>query len=313
MKAGWTISAVLHGAVLSWGLIAFATKPLSAPPLEFISTDIISAADFSQITNGIKTAPKAETPKPLVEKVADAKPVEDTNSKVADRKPEITATADKIEPPKPEPEKKKAEPKPPTPAAKNEPKQAFAKEPEPKVDPIAEALKKDTKKPDPKTQQKAETPLPPRKPEPPKPQPQFDAHRIAALLDKRDPQRHSATGETLSHTPSLGTSTGRAASLSQSEIDALRARIQQCWNPPAGLADARDLVVVVRIRFNQDGSLSAEPTLSNSVSHPTFQIAAESALRAVRRCAPYSFMPIAKYDVWKDVEVTFDPRDMFRG
>jgi colicin import membrane protein len=36
-------------------------------------------------------------------------------------------------------------------------------------------------------------------------------------------------------------------------------------------------------------------------------------LRAVRRCAPYSFMPITKYDVWKDVEVTFDPRDMFRG
>jgi outer membrane biosynthesis protein TonB len=304
---------VLHGALLAWGLIAFATKPLNTPPLEFISTDIISAADFSQITNGIKTAPKAETPKPLVEKVADAKPVEDTNSKVADKKPEITATADKIEPPKPEPEKKKPEPKPPTPAAKNEPKQAFAKEPEPKVDPIAEALKKDSKKPDPKTQQKAETPLPPRKPEPPKPQPKFDAHRIAALLDKRDPQRHSVTGDTLSHTPSLGTSTGRAASLSQSEIDALRARIQQCWNPPAGLADARDLIVVVRIRFNQDGSLSAEPTLSNSVSHPTFQIAAESALRAVRRCAPYSFMPIAKYDIWKDVEVTFDPRDMFRG
>ena len=93
----------------------------------------------------------------------------------------------------------------------------------------------------------------------------------------------------------------------------MRARIQQCWNPPAGLADARDLIVVVRIRFNTDGSLSADPTLSNSGSHPTFQVAAESALRAVRRCAPYSFMPIAKYDVWKDVEVTFDPRDMFRG
>jgi colicin import membrane protein len=313
MKAGWTISAVLHGAVLAWGLVAFATKPLSSPPLEFISTDIISAADFSQITNGIKTAPKAETPKPLVEKVAEAKPVEEHTAKVVDNKPEITATADKVEPPKPEPEKKKAEPKPPTPAAKNEPKQAFAKEPEPKVDPIAEALKKDTKKPDPKTQQKAETPLPPKKPEPVKPQPKFDASRIAALLDKRDPRRHSATGDTLSHTPSLGMSTGRAASLSQSEIDALRARIQQCWNPPAGLADARDLIVVVRIRFNQDGSLSAEPTLSNSLSHPTFQIAAESALRAVKRCAPYSFMPIAKYDVWKDVEVTFDPRDMFRG
>ena len=97
--------------------------------------------------------------------------------------------------------------------SKSEPKQAFAKEPEQKVDPIAEALKKDTQKPDPKTQQKAETPLPPKKPEPVKPQPKFDASRIAALLDKRDPQRHSATGATLSQTPSLGTPTGRSASL----------------------------------------------------------------------------------------------------
>lgn len=314
MKAGWTISAVLHASVLAWGLVSFATRPLSAPPPEFITTDIISAADFSQITNGIKTAPKAETPKPLVEKVAEAKPVEEQNAKVVDNKPEIVATSDQVQPPKP-PEPKKAEPKPPVPQPqpKPEPKQAFAKEPEPKIDPIAEALKKDTKKPDPKTQQKAETPKPEKKAEPPKPQPKFEANRIAALLDKRDPQRKSVTGDTLSNTPSLGTATGRAASLTQNEIDALRARIQQCWNPPAGLADARDLVVVVRIRFNSDGSLSADPTLSNSMSHPTFHVAAESALRAVRRCAPYSFMPIAKYEIWKDVEVTFDPRDMFRG
>jgi colicin import membrane protein len=313
MKAGWTISAIGHAALLAWGLISIAARPLNATPPESMPVDIVSATDFSQITNGIKTAPKAEAPKPLVEKIAEAKPIEEANAKVVDKKPEIVATADKVEPPKPEPEQKKPEPKPPTPQAKAEPKQAFAKEPEPKVDPIAEALKKDTKKPDPKTQQKAETPLPHKRPEPPKPQPKFDASRIAALLDKRDPQRHSAMGDTLSSRPSMGAPTGRSATLSQSEIDALRARIQQCWNPPAGLADARDLVVVVRIRFNQDGSLSADPTLSNSGSHPTFQVAAESALRAVRRCAPYSFMPIAKYDVWKDVEVTFDPRDMFRG
>src|SRR4051812_27451494 len=164
MKAGWTISAVLHGAVLAWGLVAFATKPLSAPPPDFISTDIISDADFSQITQGIRTAPKTEAPKPLVEKVAEAKPVEEQTAKVVD-KPEIVPTADQVQPPKP-PEPKKAEPKPPTPQPKPEPKQAFAKEPEPKIDPIAEAIKKDTKKPEPKTQQKAETP--PKKVEPQK-------------------------------------------------------------------------------------------------------------------------------------------------
>jgi colicin import membrane protein len=41
-------------------------------------------------------------------------------------------------------------------------------------------------------------------------------------------------------------------------------------------------------------------------------VAAESARRAILRCQPYR-LPIAKYDVWKDVEVNFDPRDMFRG
>lgn len=304
MKAGWTISAALHGAVLAWGLVTFATKPLNATPPEFITTDIISAADFSQITNGIKTAPKAEAPKPLVEKVAEAKPVEEQNAKVVDNKPEIVATAERVEPPKP-PEPKKAEPKPvPTPQPKPEPKQAFAKEPEQKIDPIAEALKKETKKPDPKTQQKAETP---------KPQPKFDAHRIAALLDKRDPQRKSATGETLSNTPSLGTATGRAVTLSQNELDALRARLRECWNVPVGVAEARDLIVTVRIQFKQDGSLQTEPRLMNSASHPAFQVASESALRAVRTCAPYSFLPATKYEAWKDVIVDFDPRDMFRG
>ena len=313
MKAGWTISAIAHAIVLGWGLVTFATRPLNATPPEFITTDIISAADFSQITNGIRTAPKAEAPKPLVEKVAEAKPVEEQNAKVVDNKPEIVATADQVPPPKPpEPEKKKAEAKPvPTPQPKPEPKQAFAKEPEPKIDPIAEALKKDTRKPDPKTQQKAETP--PKTVEPVKPQPKFDASRIAALLDKRDPQRKSATGETLSNTPSLGTAAGRAVSLSQNELDALRARLRECWNVPVGVAEARDLVVTVRIQFKQDGSLQADPRLMNSGSHPAFQVAAESALRAVRTCAPFSFLPVAKYEAWKDVIVDFDPRDMFRG
>jgi len=312
MKAGWTISAIGHAVVLGWGLVTFVSRPLNATPPEFITTDIISAADFSQITQGIRTAPKAEAPKPLVEKVAEARLAEEQTAKVVENKPEVVPTSDQAQPPKP-PEPKKAEPKPPvpTPQAKPEPKQAFAKEPEPKLDPIAEAIRKDTKKPDPKTQQKAETQ--PKKAEPAKPQPKFDATRIAALLDKREPQRKAATGETLSNTPSLGTAAGRAAMLSQNELDALRARLRECWNVPVGVAEARDLVVTVRIQFKQDGSLQAEPRLMNSGSHPAFQVAAESALRAVRSCAPYSFLPVAKYEAWKDVIVDFDPRDMFRG
>src|SRR6266568_2592384 len=256
MKAGWTISAVLHAGVLAWGLVSISAKPLDKPPTESLPVDIISASDFSQITKGTKTAPKAEAPKQLVEKVAEPKPPADNPApKVVDNKPEIAATADKPEPPTPEPVKK-AEPKPPTPqpAPKPpEPKQAYAKEPEPKIDPIAEAIKKEQKKPDPKPEKKVETPKPEKKPEPPKAQPKFNASQIAALLDKREAQRQSVTGATLSNKPSLGLATANAATLSQNEMDALRARLRDCWSVPVGVAEARDLVVTVRIQFNKDG------------------------------------------------------------
>ncbi len=309
MKAGWTISAVGHTVVLAWGLVTFVGRPAHTPPPPEFFADVISDAELSQITQGIRNAKPAEAPKPLVEKIADATPTENPNAKIVD-KPEIVPTAEQLQP-KPEPEKKpepkKAEPKPPEP--KPEPKQAFAKE-EPKPDPIAEALKKDDTKPK-KPEKKAETP-PPKKQEP-KQQPKFDSSRIAALLDKRDAQRRAATGSTLNNTPSLGAPTGQAAALSQNELDALRNRLRQCWNVPVGLAEARDLIVTVRIQFNKDGSLSAEPRLMNQVSHPAFTAASESALRAVRSCAPYSFLPVAKYEAWKDVIIDFDPRDMFRG
>src|SRR2546426_776676 len=80
------------------------------------------------------------------------------------------------------------------------------------------------------------------------PKPKFDPNRIEqrmALIDKRDPQRRAATGETLNPLATLGASTGNAPRLSQSEIDALRARLRDCWNLPAGAADSKDLNVEV--------------------------------------------------------------------
>jgi outer membrane biosynthesis protein TonB len=49
----------------------------------------------------------------------------------------------------------------------------------------------------------------------------------------------------------------------------------------------------------------------NSSGNPAFQAAAESAVRAVRRCAPYS-LPFEKYAAWQNVIVNFDPREMLR-
>src|SRR5581483_11399627 len=114
MKAGWTISAIGHVAVLTWGLDSFVGKPPPPrPPIEFFA-DVITDAELSQMTRGVHTPKPTEAQQPMVEKAAEAKPVENLNAKVTD-KPEVVPTADQAKP-EPEPKKaepKKAEPKPP--------------------------------------------------------------------------------------------------------------------------------------------------------------------------------------------------------
>lgn len=341
MKVSLTVSVAAHALLLAWGLVSFTAKPFAAVPVDSLPVDIISDSEFSQLTSGIKTAPKVTTPKPLVEKVAAATPVKDLAPKVS-AKPEIAAAADKPppEPPKP-PEKKPEPPKPPekkveAPKPPPENKPEARKVPEPKVDEIAEALereqarkeqeakrleeKKRVEEARQREEQKKRVEEAKRREEQKKRQEEAKrrqelARQIEAklaLLDKQEARRHEATGASLNATASLGSPLGNAATLSQNELDALRAQLQACWNPPIGLAEAKELVVAVRIQFNRDGSLSADPTVMNRSANPLFQVAAETARRAVLRCQPYR-LPVAKYDVWKDVEVNFDPREMFRG
>ena len=279
MRTASAISTGLHAAVLLWALVSFSGNTFEVTPAESLPVDLVSEKDFSEMTKGAKQAPKLEIPKPLVEKIADAKPAEEIAPKLTEKK-ELKATAEKT----PEPQ------------------------PQTKPDPIAEKLKKQDEQ---KQQAKAE-PLPPKKP-PQKEQPKFDADKIAALLDKRDPQRNAATGAELNSLPSLGTATGNAAKLSQSEIDALRARLMSLWNPPIGIQNPEDFVIRIRIQLGRDGKLSAPPTVLSTGNGPLYNSARDSAVRAVFQGQPFNMLKPDHYETWKDIEVTFDPRDMFRG
>lgn len=279
MKMASAISAGLHAAVLLWALVSFTGKPLEATPVESLPVDLVSEKDFSEMTKGVKTAPKAEIPRPLVEKLGDPKLAEVPVPKLTEKK-EITPTAEKT-------------PEPP---------------PQTKPDPIAEKIKKQD---DQKQQQATAEPLPPKKTE--KQQPKFDADKIAALLDKRDPQRNAATGEQFNLTPALGAASGTAAKLSQSEIDALRARLRECWNPPVGAANVENLYVIFRVLFRRDGSIQENPVLVQGPATQFGPVLAESAKRALLQCQPYTMLKPEHYDQWKDMQITFDPRDMFGG
>src|SRR5262245_46346756 len=146
MRMGLTISVVGHAAALLWAVVAFGVKPHDVPPIDALPIDLISVTEFSQMTAGIKTAPKVQAAKPLVEKVAEAKPVDNAATKVTEKPEIITASAQMSDPaPKP-PEPKPPEPKPPEPKAEAKPEakpQQAEKKADAKPDPATEALKKD--------------------------------------------------------------------------------------------------------------------------------------------------------------------------
>lgn len=285
MRTASALSVSLHAALLAWATFSFNGKLLDAPPVEAMPVDMVSVEDFTKLAKGAKDAPKKEEPKPLIEKKAEeVKPPEESKPKVAEKK-EIAPAQE-------------AAPPPPPPA-------------EAKPDPIAEKIEKPEP---PKPQQQALAKpdrLPPKRP--PKPEPKFDADKIAALLDKREPQRNAATGDTPNTAPSLGASQGNARSLSASELEALRARLMALWNPPIGIQNPEDFIIRIRMQLTRDGRLSGPPVVLSSGRGQLFDSARDSAIRAVFRAQPFDMLRKETYETWKDIEVTFDPRDMFRG
>ncbi|MDP1584146.1 MAG: protein TolA [Bradyrhizobium sp.] len=299
-------SVALHVLVLGWGLVSFSSKAFDLMPEESVPVDVISADHLARVMAGMKTGQKAPTP--LVEKVAEAKPVEDAVGKITEKAPVVTETAP---PPAPKVEEKPVEKKPDPPKVaeakpKEEPKEEPKKEekPDPKVDPIAEAIKKEEKKKPPK-------PVPAAKPpEPAKPrivERHFDQSKIAALLDKRDPSRQAVTGDTLNSNAALGLAKGKAADNSATWGALFQAQVERCWKKPYGGIEAQKSEAAFAIKLKRDGTLESMPVPEGTPATPYLRVYQESALRAIIECQPYK-LPAAYFDEWKYFAPVFTER-----
>jgi outer membrane biosynthesis protein TonB len=290
-------SIALHVLVIGWGLISFSSKAFETTPEESLPVDIISADQLAHVTAGMKSG-KKENPKPMVEKVAEAKPVEDAVGKVSEKPPVVTDTSP---PPHPKVEEKPVEkkPDPPKPVVENKPKEEpkpIEKKPDPpKVDPIAEALKKEEKKPPPKPQAQAAA----KPPEQQKPKERtFDQSKIAALLDKRDPTRQATTGDTLNSNAALGLAHGKAADNSATWGSMFKQQVELCWKKPYGGIEQQKSEAAFEIRLKRDGTLEGMPVPEGTPATPYLRVYQESALRAIIECQPYK-LPAAFFDEWK--------------
>lgn len=329
MRNGLVISSALHvGVVLAtiYGL------PEILDPLEMQEQQIIvELVTVAERTVSQKPAEKTEetTPPPAPE----LKPIVGS---------EFEPNPDKTPLPPPEPAKLAPPPPPkmirvathkltepskaePLPDKTPKPKPAEVVTPKPKA-----RIKPKGKPKPPKTVAKAKLtktfhtlPRPRRKPE--RKRPEFDANRIAALLDKDDekkpqPPRKKAdwkkTVKRLSSEPTPSRARPLSAPMSMSEIDAIRRQIQLCWSFPAGARDAEKLVIRIKVFLNTDGSLSKSPEIVGShykTGDLFYDSAVESARRAVLKCAPLKHLPVDKYAHWREITLTFNPREMLGG
>jgi hypothetical protein len=321
MQKAIIVSTVAHVAIMTAGMVSFGgPKPYEVATVEAVPVDIFTDSLQSSVTRGSEkaqpipdpitqpSAGQSETPK---DTATEGKGLQ--NAPVpAERKTALATPKTAPPPPKPPaPEQAKPDPEP-APAPEPEPVEAQKPEPAPEPKstdwaslnpPAPSAAPPQRPRPQPKSEAKAE----PQKQDAPSSRQSFDADRIAALINRADQGGGGGANDQLPAT--LGRAEGQAQTLSMSELDALRRQIAACWNPPIGVAGAQGLVVRIRMSLEQSGHLALQPNILNASADPTFRAAADSAVRAIHRCAPYN-LPAEKYSSWAEVVVNFDPREM---
>jgi hypothetical protein len=344
MGRAWLFSSLMHTALavlLYFGLPSFTRAP---PGIEqFVTVELVSeppqAEPEAPEPAPAATAPEpprvaaAPEPPPPPEPVAEPEPGPEP-APPPEPDPEIAQPAEpEPAPPPPEPEPEPAPPPEPEPELAQPPEPEPAPEPEPEpqraaprpsLKPPPRQLAEATPEPEP------ETPEPPKptpamaprtEPEPEKPPEPPKEDAFAALLRSVEemPRREQAATEQAG-TGRIPEGNGQAQSLlgegrlTMSELDALRRQIYGCWAVPVGAIGLEEIVVQLRIQVGPDRSVR-QVTIQDQARverDATFRTVAESARRAVERCSPLH-LPADKYAQWRDIMMSFSPKDAVNG
>jgi hypothetical protein len=146
----------------------------------------------------------------------------------------------------------------------------------------------------------------------------LDTSKLSNLIDKALPKAKTKpldTSDLASKIAAAAPKTARidpraAATLGQ----AIKAQVAPCWNPPIGGADVKKMTVLIRAEYGRDGRVIGTPSVVSQTGVTTgnsdyARAFAETARRAVLRCSPLT-LPPNLYDLWKSVEINFDPESM---
>ncbi|HUV32669.1 MAG TPA: hypothetical protein VMW31_03780 [Devosiaceae bacterium] len=346
MRTGLTASVVFHGSVLALGLLslqgaeALNPREIEAIPIELIPLEAFSNArlgslDSTVIETNTPSAVETEVPAELAERAGNTPEDQPAAEQTAVVTPAPTIqTAPEPQPePEPEPVREAVALPPPEPVAPPVPPL-----PEPLPEPAiveqeavlaapADALPADIAPVPPSANRTVEAARQryaelqaaeqARAEAERRARDEAERQRLAAQQANPEPDqvaaiinneqsRGATTG--VGGAQTAGLTTGTAARLSQNQLEALIARMRECWRVPPGAVEA-GVTVTMRIELNRDGSVLGRPTVISPVSSQIEQTTAGSVDRAVRNCAPYTLLEASTYEEWRIIEAEFRAED----
>tara|TARA_R110000868_G_scaffold144412_1_gene363582 strand:- start:27281 stop:28126 length:846 start_codon:yes stop_codon:yes gene_type:complete len=272
---GFVLSLFVHAGILAAGLIYLPQAAQMFDVAPIIPIDLVTLGDVTSV--------RARAPEP--------EPVAEEETQEATLEEEIAAP-----PPAPEPE-----PEPEPELAPEIIDETPQRAPDPVVEPEPEP------EPEPEAPPPARTP-PQRTPQPPPARPAEPS--LADLLGNLE--RVVADSSTQAGAPDQGAQRDAVGAGNANTADLatlIRSQTYRCWRTVADMPNPETLGVIVEVRLNRDGTLSAPPRVRDlgriQGSGNSFWItAAERAQTAVLDCAPYS-LPADRYSQWRLIEVNF--------
>ena len=97
--------------------------------------------------------------------------------------------------------------------------------------------------------------------------------------------------------------------LTISVVDALRVAMTRCWVIDTGRPDISDIRAVAQLKMRKNGTVQDVwvESAARADTDPAFAYVLETIKNAIDVCQPFRMLPVAEYEKWKDIQLTFYP------
>jgi len=163
-----------------------------------------------------------------------------------------------------------------------------------------------------------EVPEPDPAPEPPS----FDLDALSGLIDKTRETAPEANQQVVLQSETAQAryadvarrAEGEGSGLAATEADLVANAMYKCWRMPAAAQDAENLQVRLNVKLVIGGHVESVTLIDQAASrrlspgNTYWDVAERSAIAAVNKCAPYDFLPEARYGIWRELILNLRPQ-----